>query len=37
LASPGLYFNGSLDEVAVYPTALSAAQVQAHYAAATNP
>ena len=32
----GLHFNGTLDEVAVYPTALSAAQVQAHYAAATS-
>ena len=32
----GLHFNGTLDEVAVYPTALSAAQVQAHYAAATH-
>ena len=25
------YFNGSLDEVAIYPTALSAARVLAHY------
>ena len=28
------YFNGTIADVAVYPTALSAAQVQAHYAAA---
>ena len=28
------YFNGSIANVAVYPTALSAAQVKAHYAAA---
>jgi RHS repeat-associated protein len=28
---------GSLDEAAVYPTALSAARVQAHFAAATSP
>jgi hypothetical protein len=30
------YFAGSVDEAAVYPTALSAAQVAAHYAAATQ-
>jgi hypothetical protein len=34
--SDGLFFKGSLDEVAVYPTALSAARVQAHYAAAAG-
>ena len=28
------YFNGSIDEVAIYPTALSLATVQKHYAAA---
>jgi Concanavalin A-like lectin/glucanases superfamily len=28
------YFKGDLDEVAVYPTSLSAARVNAHYAAA---
>jgi hypothetical protein len=27
------YFNGTIADVAVYPTALTAAQVQAHYAA----
>ena len=32
----GLYFNSSLDEVAVYPTALNAARVQAHFSAATT-
>jgi hypothetical protein len=31
------YFNGSLDETAVYPTALSAAQVAHHYALGTAP
>ena len=30
------YFAGSVDEAAVYPTALTAAQVAAHYAAATQ-
>ena len=30
------YFNGSLDEVAVYNRGLDAAEVQAHYAAATG-
>jgi PKD repeat protein len=29
------YFNGSIDDVAIYPTALSAAQVAQHYAAAS--
>jgi glucose/arabinose dehydrogenase len=33
----GLYFNGSLDEVAVYNAALSPAQVRAHYVAGTTP
>ena len=28
------YFNGTIADVAVYPTALSATQVAAHYAAA---
>jgi phosphatidylinositol-3-phosphatase len=31
------YFPGSLDEVAVYPTALAAARVQAHYAVGIGP
>lgn len=30
-------FNGGLDEVAVYPTVLSAARIQAHYDARNNP
>jgi hypothetical protein len=30
------YFNGTMADVAVYPVALSAAQVAAHYAAALN-
>jgi PKD repeat protein len=34
--SPAAYLNGSLDEVAIYPTALSATRVQAHYQAATG-
>ena len=29
--SGNAYFNGSIDEVAIYPTALSLAQVQQHY------
>jgi len=29
----GLFYNGSLDEIAIYPTALTAARVQAHYLA----
>lgn len=33
LTSP--YFSGSLDEAAIYPTALSATRVSAHYAART--
>ena len=28
------YFNGTIADVAVYPTALTAAQVQTHFAAA---
>jgi hypothetical protein len=35
--TPTDFFDGSLDEVAVYPTALSLSQVQAHYAARTTP
>ncbi len=31
------YFNGDIDEVAVYGNVLSAAQVMAHYLAAVNP
>jgi hypothetical protein len=31
------YFNGLLDEVAIYPTALSATTVSNHYVAATTP
>jgi hypothetical protein len=30
------YFNGAIDDVAIYGTALSAAQVQAHYSAASK-
>ena len=30
------YFNGTIADVAVYPAALSAAQVAAHYAAGLN-
>jgi hypothetical protein len=30
---PGAYFHGRIDDVAIYGTALTAAQVQAHYAA----
>jgi RHS repeat-associated protein len=32
----GDYFNGAVDEVAIYPTALTAAQVTAHYNASGN-
>ena len=32
----GDYFNGTIDEVAIYPVALSAAQVSAHYNASGN-
>jgi parallel beta-helix repeat protein len=35
-AGGGLYFAGDMDEVAIYPTALSAARVQAHYLSATS-
>ena len=35
--APSLYFPGTIDEVAVYPTALSAAQIAAHYNAGINP
>ncbi|MGZ3699509.1 MAG: LamG domain-containing protein, partial [Bdellovibrionota bacterium] len=30
---PGNFFSGSIDEVAVYPSVLSLARIQAHYAA----
>jgi hypothetical protein len=33
-SSESSFFNGSIDEVAVYPYALTAAQVQSHYFAA---
>jgi hypothetical protein len=33
--APGEYFNGTIDEVAVYPSCLSAGQVAAHYALRT--
>ena len=36
-ASATDYFNGSIDEVAVYPAALAAARITAHYAAAAAP
>jgi hypothetical protein len=36
-ANYNLNFVGSIDEVAIYPYALSAAQVQNHYAAGLNP
>jgi len=36
-SSTGNFFLGSIDEVAVYPFALSAAQVAAHYAKGTAP
>ena len=35
-ANGGKYFNGSIDEVAVYPTALTATQVETHYLARTS-
>jgi Concanavalin A-like lectin/glucanases superfamily len=34
-ADPAIYFNGTLDDVAIYPTALSPTQIAAHYAART--
>lgn len=36
VGNPSSYFNGSLDEVAVYPYALSSNQVAAHFDAATT-
>ena len=36
-ASSSDYFNGAVDEVAVYPAALSASRVAAHFSAATGP
>lgn len=35
-SSPGSYFNGTVDEVAVYDTALSASTILAHYNAGTG-
>jgi hypothetical protein len=35
--SPDTFFNGNIDEVAIYPVALSAAQVSNHFAAAAVP
>ena len=35
--NPDQYFDGSLDELAVYPTALSQARVTAHRTAAITP
>ena len=32
----GLYFNGTVDEIAVYPSALTANRVQAHFNAASS-
>jgi Concanavalin A-like lectin/glucanases superfamily len=37
LASPGNYFAGTLDEVAIYNAELSAADVASHYAAVISP
>jgi hypothetical protein len=34
--SASAYFGGTLDEVAIYPTALTAAQVQQHYHSGTG-
>ena len=36
-ASSSDYFNGQIDEVAVYPTALSAARIAAHHTAGVTP
>ena len=35
-ASSDSYFNGAVDEVAVYPSALTAGQVLNHYDTATS-
>ena len=35
--TPSLWFKGFLDEVAVYPTALTGTQVAVHYALRTAP
>jgi RHS repeat-associated protein len=35
-SSPYYFWGGKLDEAAIYPTALSAARIAAHYAAATS-
>jgi signal peptidase I len=35
--NPDTYYDGLIDEVAVYPTALTAARVTAHYNAGTTP
>jgi hypothetical protein len=37
LASPSNHVNGKVDEVAVYPTTLTAAEVAAHYDIGTSP
>ena len=34
--SPGYYFNGTIGQLAVYPTALSLQRVQVHYCAGAN-
>jgi len=31
------YFNGSIDEVSIYPTVLTSSQVHAQYIAGTTP
>lgn len=36
-SSPSNYFNGTIDEVAIYDTALSSARIQAHYDARAVP
>jgi len=36
-SAPDPYYDGSLDELAVYTTSLSAARVLAHYTAGTTP
>ena len=35
--APNYYFNGTIDEVAIYSRALTAAEVQEHYAATAGP